>query len=39
MCLENATVGIKKKWRCLKKTALRQIPLAFFQKLAQISSF
>jgi hypothetical protein len=40
MNLENATVSIKKNIAVFEKTALRTIiPLAFFQKLAQIGSF
>jgi hypothetical protein len=38
MCLENATVSIK-KISGVCKNGFKTIPLAFFQKLAQIGSF
>jgi hypothetical protein len=38
MCLKNTTVSIKKNGGVLQN-GFKTIPLAFFQKLAQIGSF
>jgi hypothetical protein len=39
MCLENATVSVKKNIAAFEKNGFKTIPLAFFRKLAQTGSF